>query len=390
MGTRGRRGDLHAPADQRRLDPAHPADRRSGQHDRVLDLAVLQQAARPDRGERPDVGASDLAVGPDDSRADDARALHAGAFLDHDPADQLAVRIDLAAAHGLGGLQHHPVDLEHVGDVAGVLPVPGDQARLDPLTGVDEHLDGLGNLQLAPPGRLELGDHVVHGRGEHVHADQREITLRLLGLLLQADDPALGVQLGDAELARVRDLGEHDLGGRPGLPEAVDQLGDAADDEVVAQVHDEVVVAQEVAGDLDGVRQPERGVLRYVGGLDAELGAVADGRHHLGRRVPDDEADIGDAGVGDGLQPVEQDRLVGHRHELLRRGIGDRPQPGTGTACQDECLHFSSLSRTNGLLDRPATQASRRQPRSRWRTTSSTGFAGQASVTSSPRSAGPA
>src|ERR1700722_7159375 len=151
------RSDLHAPPDQRRLDPANPADRSPSQHDRVLDLAVRQQAARADRGERPHVRPSDLAVRTDDNGADDPGAPDAGAFLDHHPADELAVIIDLAVTHGFGGLEHHPVDLEHVGDVAGVLPVPGDQARLHWLTRVNEALNSLGDLQLASPRRLEIG-----------------------------------------------------------------------------------------------------------------------------------------------------------------------------------------------------------------------------------------
>ena len=52
-------------------------------------------------------------------------------------------------------------------------------------------------------------------------------------------------------------------------------------EQVVAQVHHEVVVAQELAGDEHAVGQAERGVLGDVGDLDAEGAAVADGGHHL-------------------------------------------------------------------------------------------------------------
>ena len=100
---------------------------------------------------------------------------------------------------------------------------------------------------------------LVDGGGEDVDADQREIALGLLGLLLQADHLARGVQLGDAELPRIRHAGQHDLGVRPAGPELLDQGGDPADDEVVPQVHDEVVVAEEVAGDQDRVGQPAAG-----------------------------------------------------------------------------------------------------------------------------------
>ena len=41
--------------------------------------------------------------------------------------------------------------------------------------------------------------------------------------------------------------------------------------------------------------------------------------------------------------PVEEDRLVGHRHELLGAGVGDRPQPGAGAAGEDQALHRRSI-----------------------------------------------
>ncbi len=77
---------------------------------------------------------------------------------------------------------------------------------------------------------------------------------------------------------------------RPGGGELLDEGGDPADDEVVAQVHHEVVVAEELPGDEDRVREAERRVLPDVGDLDAELRAVADGRLDRGRGVADDDA----------------------------------------------------------------------------------------------------
>ena len=63
-----RRRDLDRVTDQRRLNPPDTADGRPSQHDRVLDLAVLHHAVRPDRGKRPDIRVSDLSAGPDDRR----------------------------------------------------------------------------------------------------------------------------------------------------------------------------------------------------------------------------------------------------------------------------------------------------------------------------------
>ena len=71
------------------------------------------------------------------------------------------------------------------------------------------------------------------------------------------------------------------------LEEPVDEGAEVVLEHVVAQVHHEVVVAEEVAGDEHAVGEPAGRVLRDVGDLDAELRAVADrgrGSPHRCRR----------------------------------------------------------------------------------------------------------
>ena len=89
-----------------------------------------------------------------------------------------------------------------------------------------------------------------------------------------------------------------------------------------------------------------------------------------------------DAGLGHGLDPVEQDRLVGHRHQLLGAGVGDRPQAGAGAAGEDQALHgrrcttphlaplrVSALSSRPRVPPRPCRrpELQRRRPRHRLR-----------------------
>src|SRR6266704_6011899 len=64
-------GHLDIVPDEGRLDAANSADRRSGQNDGVLDLAIGDHATGRDRGERADVGATHLGTGADDGRPDD-------------------------------------------------------------------------------------------------------------------------------------------------------------------------------------------------------------------------------------------------------------------------------------------------------------------------------
>ena len=132
------------------------------------------------------------------------------------------------------------------------------------------------------------GDGLVDVRVEQVDADEREVGRRIGGLLDQLHHLAVGADRGDAELARVVDVGEQDLRGdgrrrgpvaRPtarAASNALDELLEALLEHVVAEVHHEVVVAEEVAGDEHAVGEAERRVLGDVGDLGAPAGAVAD------------------------------------------------------------------------------------------------------------------
>jgi len=112
---------------------------------------------------------------------------------------------------------------------------------------------------------------------------------------------------------------------------------------VVAEVRHEVVVPEEVPGDEDAMSEAERRVLADVGDLSAPAGTVADRGDDLVGGVAHDDADLLDARLDHVLDAVEQDRLVRHRDQLLRAGVGDRPQPGTGAAGEDETLHRRSI-----------------------------------------------
>ena len=131
-------------------------------------------------------------------------------------------------------------------------------------------------------------------------------------------------QLGHAVLLRLLDAGQHDLAVPGAVLELADQRADAALDHVVAQEHDEAVVAQEVLADLDRMGQAQRRLLRDEGHVDAPTAAAADGLAHLAGVVvhAHDDADLVDAGVADRLDHPEQHRLVGHRHQLLGAGVG--------------------------------------------------------------------
>ena len=171
---------------------------------------------------------------------------------------------------------------------------------------------------------------------EQVHAHERKVRRRDGRLLHEPNDLAANVELHDAEVARVVDVREQDLrrGRRRGLAELgrsiagrqelVDEGPEIVLEHVVAEVYDEVVVAEEVTGDEHAVGEAARCVLVDVRDLDAEARTVAHGRPDLvaGLADLDDDRDVFDAGRGELLDAVEDDRLVGDRHELLRARCG--------------------------------------------------------------------
>ena len=154
---------------------------------------------------------------------------------------------------------------------------------------VDQPLDGVGDLQLAARRRLDRPHRLVDRRVEQVDADEGEVRRRVGRLLDERDDVAVGVERGDAEAVRVghlleQDLGRRRVGRRPGRLEGADERGEVLLEQVVAEVHHEVVVAEEVAGDQHAVGQAERRVLGDVGDRGAEAAAVAERRHAPRRR----------------------------------------------------------------------------------------------------------
>ena len=139
--------------------------------------------------------------------------------------------------------------------------------------------------------------------------------------------------------------------------ELVDELGDPVPDQVVAQVHDEAVLAQKVPGGEHGVGEAERRLLGDEGHRGAESRAVADRRPHLRAGLAGDDPDLGDAGGDHRLDPVEEDRLVGDGDQLLGAGVGDRPQPGARAPAEDQRLHL-----VTSVSPRRAAPPARRDP----------------------------
>ena len=277
-----------------------------------------------------------MMTGPADDGVLDHRPL-----FDHDLPLDARVGVYRAFDAPLERVEDQAVRLEHVLELAGVLPPAVDDVGPDVEAAIDQGLNRIGDLELVAEARLDGLHGVEHRRREHVDADEREVAARLLRLFDQPDDPSVG-QLGNAEHLRVGHAREQDLRCRLLAVELVDEPVDALVEQVVAQVHDERLIADERLADQDGVRQPARCILLDVGDADAPGRSIADRRANLRLRVTDDDPDVADAGGGERLDSVEQDRLVGHGHELLRARIGQRSQACAATAAEDQPFHYRS------------------------------------------------
>src|SRR4051794_29325107 len=117
---------------------------------------------------------------------------------------------------------------------------------------------------------------------------------------------------------------------------------------VVPEVHHEVVVTEELACQEHTMGEPERIGLVDVGHLDAEPRTVAERGFDLGRRITNDDTNVLYPGVRDLFDDVEQDRLVGDGHELLRTRMRQRTEARTGAAREDQTLHLETCTTDSG------------------------------------------
>ena len=165
-----------------------------------------------DRDARPVVPGQDV--------ADEARADEAGSAGDQQPSRRRSAahrstgrwrgRPERPVGGVVGGELGGPQQRRHrpgVGPVALVHPREEAPRR-------DVVVEDVGDLELAAAGRGEVVDDVERVGAEEVDADRDEVALGVLRLLLEADDVARRVQLGDAEPLRVR----HAVEERAGAP----------------------------------------------------------------------------------------------------------------------------------------------------------------------------
>src|SRR5215211_6862791 len=271
------------------------------------------------------------------------------------------------------------VDADEVVDlVVGVDRLPGvaPEALEDVVlhaAPLDVPVVDVGDLQLAPARGLEGGDDVEDVLVVEVDAGDHVVAGRVVGLLEDADDPAVAVELGHAEVAqvgRVVDAGQ-DEAGPGGLGQEVGHgRAQAALDHVVGQHDHHPVPVDEALGQPEGLGDPARPLLVGVQQpVDAVLVAVAEQPQELaGMGPPGDHHQLGDPGRDEGLDGVGDHRPVVDRQQVLVGDAGQRVEPRAGPPGQDDAFHAPYLVR------RPAAASSwgsrclaSKRPREPWR-----------------------
>ena len=306
--------DLDLAAEQRVVDAVHAEDAAAVEHDRVLDLGVDQLAVGADRRVRPDVGVDETGAGADDRGAahDRVRSSSAPASMTTRPSTR-ELLVDVPVDAALDRVEHEAVAVRAAGPSCrcrSTSPARTSWRTRWPWSSSHWIASVISSSPRADGSIARTASWI--GRVEEVHADEREVGRRVGRLLDEPHDVAVRVERGDAELARVVDVREQDL--RGGRRSVVARRARAARDATLRtgrrtsrrscwsmlspRYIDEVVVAEEVAGDEHAVREPERRVLGDVGDLDAEAGAVADACRGSRRGVvdADDDADLLDPG----------------------------------------------------------------------------------------------
>ena len=228
----------------------------------MIQLGIYDLAVGGDRRERSDEAVHDPCARADHRRTPYTASSRPRAGLDDDvPLDAGRIR-RLCLRCAVQGLEHEPV-FRAVGPSCRCRSTSRAAPR-DARGGPDRAaIEFASVISSRPAGWCDRVHGLVDVRVEDVDAHEREIGRRIRWLFDQPEHLAQVVDRGNPELTRVVDVREQDLRDREvagrtlGLLELLDELRDALLEHVVAEVHHEVVVAEEVAGDEHAVRQAE-------------------------------------------------------------------------------------------------------------------------------------
>src|SRR4051812_42838278 len=258
--------------------------------------------------------------------------------------------------------------LDRTREATGVVVVAGQLGRPDqgshgagigPLAFVDPGeeppigdvvVENVGDLEFTAPRRCQTIDHGECVRPEKVDPDRDEVALRYGGFLLEGNDSAGRVKLGDAESLRIGDpVQKRACAPRPGVELASNGLEGRPAEDVVAKDAAERVVADEAPGEPDGVGDPVGAVLVAIRQVETEVRAVREQLNDVADALAaDDDENLLDAHARQGLDRVVDHRPVIDRQEVLVRDDREREQSRRGPAGEDDALHAVTVAEASG------------------------------------------
>ena len=340
FGAAGAALDGDVAAEEAAADAAGDVEDFALRHeDAVLDFAVTEKAVLADGGEGADEGVFEDAVGAEHDGAADGASRELAAGADDDATAELVVAEECGAVVAFDVLEEEAVGVEDVFGLTGVAPPAFEAEGEDFVAGGDEVGEGVGDLEFPACGGLNGVDGFVDGGGEEVNAGDGEIALGLGGLFGDADDGSVGSGFRDAEAAGIGDGVDHEGGGGAVEGAGAEEVGDAVLEEVVAEVHDEGVAGEEVAGDGDGVGEAAGVSLDDVGDLGVPALSGADGFGDVGVVGADDQADVVDASLDEVFDDVEEDGFVGDGDEVFGASVGEGAETGALSRAKNEAFH---------------------------------------------------
>jgi hypothetical protein len=205
-------------------------------------------------------------------------------------------------------------------------------------------VEQVGDLELAAARRHQVVHDAERVGPQEVHADRDEVALGPSRLLFETDYVALRVQLRDAEALGIGDLVQEGAGAaRAGLELAGRVRQRRTEQDVVPEDAAESVVADEVAGQADGVGDALRPALIAVREIQPEVLAVRQQLHDVTDALAaDDDHDFADAHAGQRRDRVVDHRPVVDRQQMLVGDDGQREEAGGRAARQHEAFHSDS------------------------------------------------
>ena len=356
-----------------------PRIRLPDEHDRVVELGVDDLAVGGDRRERTDVAVHDPRA-----LADDRRARGSGSSTTSPPVSMTTLPSIVDASSTLPSLR----GLDASRARAGCSRAAGPSCRCRSTSPAAprgapgcpcSRSHWIASVISSSPradGSIDATASWIVGV-EQVDADEREVRRRVRRLLDQVEHLAAVVDRGDPELASGPRRGRAGSA-RPGAsapsrrPGASRTASTNSARPCWSMLSPRYITKssspRKSRAMQHAVGEAERRVLGDVRDAGAEARAVADRRDDLVGGVADDDADLVDPRRDHVLDPVEQDRLVRDRHQLLGARVRDRAQPGARAARQDQPLHrvrqASTIGRSRGRSD-VATPEQHVAPRAR-------------------------